>query len=630
MPEIHELSAVLADQIAAGEVVERPASVVKELVENAIDAKSTRIDILLKDSGISEIRIIDNGTGIEANQVQTAFRRHATSKITSRQDLFKVATLGFRGEALPSIASISDVVMKTATQNQAGVDIHYRGGKLISEQPSESRTGTDITVKDLFFNTPARLKYLKSMATELSKITDIVNRIALSYPKIAFSVQNNRKLLLQTTGNGNLQQVIANIYGVSNAKKMLAIQGENVDFAVSGFVSLPEFTRANRSYITVLINGRYVKNFQVVKAIIAGYGSKLMVGRFPVAVLNIKMNPLLVDVNVHPTKQEVRISEEDSLLNLVTDTIQKVLFKQNLIPDAVSNLKSQMTGKTPAQQLDLATEALSQDFGKTTNAMTDEYKRNINDAPKPIIISSKKSLNDNKIAEFKAKYTGEPKPTIEKQPATTEDKHPSTDRFPMLTYIGQLHGTYLLAEGPDGLYIVDQHAAQERLNYERFRVEIGQVSDDQQDLLVPIYLDYSTSDTLKIKEKQDVLESCGIFLEEFGKNTFVVSHHPTWFIKGQEEATIKEMIDEILNDKHMTVAKFREKNAIMMSCKKAIKANHHLEKQQAQKLLKDLTKAKNPFNCPHGRPVLVHFSNTDLEKMFKRIQDSHQTGPIEE
>lgn len=643
MAEIRELSEILADQIAAGEVVERPASVVKELVENAIDAGSSRIDILLEESGLKMIRIIDNGSGIDANQVEIAFKRHATSKISSRSDLFKAGTLGFRGEALPSIASIADVEMLTATTDGPGKKIHCRGGKLEDSGDAQSRQGTDITVRDLFFNTPARLKYLKSLQTELSKITDIVNRIALSYPEVAISLQNNERELMRTSGNGNIQQVLANIYGAKNAQKMVHVKEQNIDFTIDGYISLPEFTRANRSYITVLVNGRYIKNFQISKAIIDGYGSKLMVGRYPVAVLNIKTDPILVDVNVHPTKQEVRISEEQTLLDLISKAVFNELADKNLIPDAVDNLKKSHVKVSSSEQLDLARMAISGSFGMEQDHVTipdtdnDEVEKEVNISdryvePEPIVINSRQDLKFDTIAEFKTKYANDAVVNnavkYGDQPELKEKD--AVQRFPTLTYIGQMHGTYLFAEAEDGLYIIDQHAAQERINYEYYRVQIGEVSDDQQDLLVPIYLDYSTTDAIRIKEKQTVLESCGLFLEEFGKNTFIVRHHPTWFKKGQEEDTVKEMVDYVLNDSSMTVAKFREATAIMMSCKRAIKANHHLDEPQAKQLLKDIAKAENPFNCPHGRPVLVHFSTTDMEKMFKRIQDPHHSDLMED
>ncbi|MCG9227495.1 DNA mismatch repair endonuclease MutL [Pediococcus pentosaceus] len=468
-------------------------------------------------------------------------------------------------------------------------------------------------------------------------------RIALSYPEVAISLQNNERELMRTSGNGNIQQVLANIYGAKNAQKMVHVKEQNIDFTIDGYISLPEFTRANRSYITVLVNGRYIKNFQISKAIIDGYGSKLMVGRYPVAVLNIKTDPILVDVNVHPTKQEVRISEEQTLLDLISKAVFNELADKNLIPDAVDNLKKSRVKVSSSEQLDLARMAISGSFGMEQDHVTipdtdnDEVEKEVNISdryvePEPIVINSRQDLKSDTIAEFKTKYANDAviNNAVEDGDQPELKEKDAGQRFPTLTYIGQMHGTYLFAEAEDGLYIIDQHAAQERINYEYYRVQIGEVSDDQQDLLVPIYLDYSTTDAIRIKEKQTVLESCGLFLEEFGKNTFIVRHHPTWFKKGQEEDTVKEMVDYVLNDSSMTVAKFREATAIMMSCKRAIKANHHLDEPQAKQLLKDIAKAENPFNCPHGRPVLVHFSTTDMEKMFKRIQDPHHSDLMED
>ncbi|WP_253860624.1 DNA mismatch repair endonuclease MutL, partial [Pediococcus damnosus] len=443
--------------------------------------------------------------------------------------------------------------------------------------------------------------------------------------------------------------VIAGIYGVQNARKMVKFKGEDVDFEIYGYTSLPEFTRASRQYISVLINGRYVKNFQVTKAIIEGYGSKLMVGRYPVAVLNIKMDPLLVDVNVHPAKQEVRISQESQLQDLITKVIYKELSKENLIPSAVKNLSTNRKVNTDQLQFNLneasakyseSTKPASDSTNSTeqqADPSTELFQALPKNGTQPIVIKHETELQSAALTNFQKKYTEEPKLSPFEENATTNETEIAEDlseekskekRFPTLHYVGQMHGTFLFAESEDGLYILDQHAAQERINYEYYRKEIGKVSTDSQSLLVPIVLDYSTSDILKIQEKQDVLASCGIQLESFGPNSFVVRQHPTWFKAGQEEDTVREMIDYVLNDSRMTVAKFREKTAIMMSCKRAIKANHHLDDQQACQLLKDLAKTENPFNCPHGRPVLVHFSNSDMKKMFKRIQDPHR--PLEE
>lgn len=658
MAVIHELSTVLADQIAAGEVIERPASVVKELVENAIDAKSHEIDILVEDAGLKTIQVIDDGVGIAADEVQLAFRRHATSKIGDRKDLFRVQSLGFRGEALPSIASIANVVMVTSTGGE-GQQLHIAGGDVVDQKPAEARRGTAITVKDLFYNVPARLKYLKSLNTELSKIVDIVDRLAFGHPEISMSLTHNGRELLRTAGRDDLRQVIGSIYGMNKVGKMLPIDASDADFKVSGYVSLPELTRSGRSYMSILLNGRYIKNYQLTKAIVAGYGSKLMVGRYPLAVINFTMDPLLVDVNVHPTKQEVRISKEDQLAALTTQAIQSALAPQNLIPDGLTNLRqssvdpvklsqdltaisAQRMPATPAPSPVVAAQSTATNQPEpietpkmTTAAITDEPQQTAT----PIMIAHKADLALPAVKQFDAKYQGttvapfdhltvaksQPQPEVSSEQVEEQPLFTDKPRFPNLIYIGQFNGTYLLAQADDGLYILDQHAAQERVNYEYYRQAIGEVSADQQRLLVPIVLDYSTADMLKLTDHLDTLASVGIHLESFGPNSFIVRQHPTWFKAGQETETIQEMVDWVLRDGKLTVAQFREKTAIMMSCKRAIKANHHLDDQQAKALIQRLPSCENPFNCPHGRPVLIHFTETDMEKMFKRIQESHQS-----
>ena len=634
MAEIHELSAVLADQIAAGEVVERPASVVKELVENALDAKAAQITIETKEAGLEMIRVTDDGEGIEADDVETAFKRHATSKITSREDLFRVATLGFRGEALPSIASVSDVVLMTAhSGDETGTTIHIKGGKIVSNDASQLRNGTQITVSDLFFNTPARLKYLSSLATELSHVSDIVNRLALSHSDVAFVLKNNGKTLLKTAGNGNQKQTFSAIYGVKAAAKMISFNAKDLDFEVDGMVSYPELTRSNRNGISLLINGRYIRNFKLTKAVLNGYGSKLMVGRFPYAVINIRLDPLLCDVNVHPTKQEVRISKEPQLEKLISEGIFARLSQENLIPNAVKNLNhSKRTGfsgeqtdlleKSPKYKGPVSAEVTAALVGESLDDRLDGKQNVLAKDVRPIVISKRTDLEKAELKIWDQKYV-QKKTSVKDQEISAES---SKKRFPELRYIGQMHGTYLFAESADGLYIIDQHAAQERCKYEYYRIEIGNVSSNQQRLLVPIVLTYPTTDALKIEENLDKLANLGIELEDFGKNTYILRQHPTWFKQGEEEEIVREMIDMFLNDDKLTVAKFREKTAIMMSCKRSIKANHHLEEEQAKVLLKKLSACENPFNCPHGRPVLVHFTSKDMEHMFKRIQDPHQTG----
>lgn len=704
MGKIQELSERLANQIAAGEVVERPASVVKELVENAVDAGSTQIDIFIEEAGLRKIQVIDNGEGIAEEDVVTAFKRHATSKIHNRDDLFRIRTLGFRGEALPSIASVSILTIETAVKDASqGSFLRLKGGTVEEHIPANLRQGTKITVENLFYNTPARLKYVKTLQTELANIGDIVNRIALSHPEVAFRLVHEGNKMLTTTGSGDLKQTIAGIYGVETAKKMLAINSEDLDFKLTGYVSLPEVTRASRNYLSTIINGRYIRNFALNKAIVAGYGSKLMVGRFPIAVLEITMDPLLVDVNVHPTKQEVRLSKEEELTKLISKSINDSLREENLIPNAADNLRFKKKVTTePVEQtkLDLGTSPTTSS-GLTFNRETGKfqvassgYQQTVdNFVENPVEEGGKlpESAEQREKAPESSAYSAEnqavfdsleetlPNKTLrdpfaatvpvteivqeDDQPAASvlEDasqqdlslieeqaqerlhpelhagqknytkyvdrlleETPAKQRFPHLEYFGQMHGTYLFAQSDEGLYIVDQHAAQERIKYEYFREKIGEVSDDLQELLVPIVLDYPNNDAIKLKEQTEKLQEVGIHLEEFGANSFIVRAHPTWYPAGEEESIIREMIDMLLETGSVSVKKFREATAIMMSCKRSIKANHYLNEAQARILLADLAKCENPFNCPHGRPVLIHFTNSDMERMFKRIQDPHR------
>lgn len=688
MGKIQELSERLANQIAAGEVVERPASVVKELVENAIDAGATQIDIAIEEAGLRKIQVIDNGEGIAEEDVVNAFKRHATSKIHNRDDLFRIRTLGFRGEALPSIASVSHVTLETAVAGQTqGTFLKLIGGKVEVQEAAPLRQGTKLTVENLFFNTPARLKYVKTLQTELANIGDIVNRLALSHPQIAFRLVHEGHKMLSTAGNGDLKQTIAGIFGVATAKKMLPIEIEDLDFKISGYVSLPEVTRASRNYLSTIINGRYIKNFALNKAIVQGYGSKLMIGRFPIAVIEITMDPLLVDVNVHPTKQEVRLSKEKELTALLAEAIKEAFQEENLIPNAADNLafKKRLPRQDPSErpeqlQIDLADSAtpvqnksdLAYDRTSGQFYVRESYPQDVDNsvdkfgekAEDNSPIDSQKadffvaeplketyqqgvSVDNSFVKEVQRDTSGTYPQEIQEEEevernhpdfhlgdkagekmlaqALAEEAQESQQRFPDLEYFGQMHGTYLFAQSQEGLYIVDQHAAQERIKYEYFREKIGQVTDDLQELLVPIVLEYPNSDALKLKEQAENLAQVGIHLEDFGPNSFIVRNHPTWYPPGEEESIIREMIDMLLTTGTVSVKKFREATAIMMSCKRSIKANHHLNEMQARVLLQDLAKCENPFNCPHGRPVLIHFTNSDMEKMFKRIQDPHRT-----
>ncbi|WP_099975118.1 DNA mismatch repair endonuclease MutL [Lactobacillus terrae] len=624
MGKIHQLPVELSNQIAAGEVIERPSSVVKELLENSIDAQADQIIITVEDAGLKLIEINDNGTGIASDDVENAFQPHSTSKISDNHDLFNISTLGFRGEALASIASVSKVEMITSDDGLSAVKANFEGNELLSRETSARPQGTTVKVRDLFFNTPARLKYVKSLQTELNKIVDIVDRIAIGHPELSIRLINNGKDLIWTSGNSNLPQTISGIYGRTIASSLLKFENSDDDYQISGYFSKPEVTRSNRSYISIILNGRYIKNYALNNAIIKGYGSKLMIGRFPIAIIKIDLAPSLVDINVHPTKQEVRLTNEGHIAEMIRAGIENALGKENLIPDALTNLnRTNLNTNKPifkqhSEQISFdeisAIEQISEPEIKDIPMETPSSEYSFDNG------ASEKSIfeNPDKLKEWDERLQNE-----------DEVNTSEISTFPELRYVGQAHGTYLIADTEKSIYFVDQHAAQERVNYEFYREEIAKVDHSQQPLLVPIVLDYQNTESILIKERMDLLNSLGLYLEEFGQNSFVVNSHPTWFVKGQEESTIREMIDYVLNDKNITLADYLEKNAIMMSCKRAIKANQHLDEKQARYLLEKLSKAKNPYNCPHGRPVLVEFSDKDLEKMFKRIQDSHDTRESE-
>ena len=652
MGKIIQLSDDLSNKIAAGEVVERPASVVKELTENSIDANSTIIEIELEEAGLQTIRIIDNGDGIENDDVKKAFHRHATSKIKNENDLFRIRTLGFRGEALPSIASVSKLELKTSTGENAGTHLILEGGKIISETGSDARKGTEITVSDLFFNTPARLKYVKTIHTELGNVTDVVNRLALSHPEISFRLTHNGNTILRTNGNGDVRAVLASIYGFNIAKKMIPVEAQSLDFKINGYISYPETTRASRNYISLLINGRYIKNYLLSKAILSGYHTLLPIGRYPIAMINIEMDPLLVDVNVHPSKLEVRLSKEQELMELITNTIIAAFKKEVLIPAATEEKKPKV--KQQSEQVSFSLESgyqpptrkekqviaeftqsireervddwekirvpLQQTITPVTGEFEEEQKENLQDVEiyEPMTTMSEGSSFQSIGESIESQVN-----TVHRDAAvdvsSKQNEQEEQSRIPTMYPIGQLHGTYILAQNENGLYMIDQHAAQERIKYEYFRDKVGEVSQELQDMLVPITVQYSTDESIKLKENIELLHEVGIFLEDFGHNAFIIRSHPQWFPQGDEQEIVESIIDQLLQMKKVDIKKLREEAAILMSCKASIKANHHLRQDEIMALLEQLRYSSDPFTCPHGRPIIVHYSTREIEKMFKRI-----------
>lgn len=633
MGKIQIMDAWLSNRIAAGEVVERPASVVKELVENAIDAGSTSIDVFLLEAGLTSIQVIDNGSGMDEEDALISFSRHATSKIHQEHDLFRIRTLGFRGEALASIASVSKMTMITST-GESGTHVELEGGHVTMQKPGPLRKGTDITVAQLFFNTPARLKYMKTIQTELGHTIDLMNRLALGNPQIAFRLLHNGQQLLQTNGRGDVQQVLAAIYGMHNAKKMVSFQGESHDYKVSGFVSLPEVTRASKNYMSLFVNGRWVKHYLVQKAIIDAYHTYLPIERFPIVALFIEGDPYLTDVNVHPAKHQIRLSKEPELLKLIEETIRSKIRDVVRVPLMEKKEKilkpatEQLNIWKPVPKLDV--EKMNAIVEKLYDVQTVQESPSILSTEQPALTAtyteeSWQSPQPSIANQVEIPLPIEQQEIVQEQPShqpsiEQEQEETKKEPFPALEVVGQIHGTYIVAQMEDGFYLIDQHAAQERIKYEFFREKVGQVDpNERQALLLPLTFHYAADEALILRENRQQLEAVGVFLEDFGQSSFVIREHPSWFPNGEEQDIIEDLIEQVLTTKTADVKKMREAAAIMMSCKKSIKANHYLTKEQMVALLDDLREADNPFTCPHGRPVLIHFTTYEVEKMFKRV-----------
>lgn len=644
MGKIKELETSLANKIAAGEVVERPSSVVKELLENAIDAQTTEINIEVEQSGVSSIRVVDNGTGIAQEDLGLVFHRHATSKIVADDDLFHIRTLGFRGEALASISSVAKVTLKTCTDNENGHEIYAEDGKIIHQKPAKAKKGTDIQVDSLFYNTPARLKYIKSLYTELGKITDIVNRMAMSHPEIRISLVSDGKKLLSTNGSGRTNEVMAEIYGMKVAKDLVHISGDTSDYHLEGFVAKPEHSRSNKHYISIFINGRYIKNFVLNKAILEGYHTLLTIGRFPICYINIQMDPILVDVNVHPTKLEVRLSKEDQLYDLIVTKIReafkdKILIPQNDLNHAPKknkvletfeqqkiNFEKQQSqiGETSAPYVhdqkdknhDVESHKNNLDSTSSTNNESTEVSNELHNYIDDSYLQSQKEVlfdmeqNTSNEYEISNQQSNDIKGTVSQTPHR---------RVPYMEIVGQVHGTYIIAQNENGMFMIDQHAAQERIKYEYFREKIGEVTNEVQNLLIPLTFHFSKDEQMIIDQYKDELDKVGVHLEHFGGHDYIVNSYPVWFPKEEAEEIIKDMIELVLKHKSVDVKKIREDAAIMMSCKKSIKANHYLKNNEMADLIDQLREAEDPFTCPHGRPIIINFSNYELEKLFKRV-----------
>ena len=595
MSKIKVMDELLANKIAAGEVVEKCVSIVKELVENSIDAKASEIKIELKEAGIREIKVIDNGVGMEHDDALLAFQRHATSKLYNVDDLFNISSLGFRGEALPSIASVSEVLLKTCTKEE-GVLVHIKGGHIVEDTVCEGRIGTSITVSNLFYNTPARLKHLSSIYSELANITDYVNKMALSYPNVKFKLINDEKELLNTDGSGNLLKVIKAIYGLDVTKKMINVNASNDDYEVSGYISMPEVNRSSRNYMTTLVNGRVIKNASLNKAINDAYSNFKEDTRYPIVVLNISCDPSLIDVNVHPSKLDIKFSNFDELRELISNMIISSLKTKLLIPKIEAK---EVVPKVNYENLSLNLERdIISDVKSTYN---DEYKNDL---------SNLISFNDTTNRDIEEG---------EEEICTIEDVVDTSNKLPELYPVGLALGTYIVCENEKGVYLIDQHAAQERINYEKYLYLLSNPSKDSISTLLPIVLELPMNEYLIVKKNISILENLNITLEEFGQSSFRITSHPNWFNRSDPNKIIRSIIEAIIKEeKNFNLAKFNDHLAATIACKASIKANTRITIEDMESIISQLRLCNNPFNCPHGRPVIIEFTIYELEKMFKR------------
>ncbi len=585
----------LANKIAAGEVVEKCVSVVKELVENSIDAGSNEIKIEVKEAGTKSIKVTDNGSGMEHSDALLAFQRHATSKLLDEMSLFRISSLGFRGEALPSIASVSKVILKTSTGG-IGTEIEIDGGKLIKDVPADARRGTKVEVKNLFYNTPARLKYLNSIYSELANVCEYVNKIALSYPEKKITLISDDKVILNTDGSGNLLKVIKEIYGSDVARKMKKISVFNDDYDVDGFISLPEVTRSSRNHMVTLVNKRVIRNTDLNRAINDAYHTYKPETRYPIVVLNINTDPSLIDVNVHPSKLDIKFSNFEDLKELIKKGIKDVLDKAILIPKIETTkpvLDNFKESKIKLQQLNLEREKIIED-DTIDYSLFDDDTMNVNE--------DITNYNENREEDIK-NYNDEKKKII----------------MPEMYPVGLAKGTYIICQNELGIYMIDQHAAKERINYEGYKKAFGNPLEGSIKMLVPLTLEFPSNEFIIIKQNLEVLRNMHFDIEESGINSFVIKEHPTWIKEGYENESIKKLIEVLISEeKNFSIEKFREKAAIMLSCKMAIKANMNISIKEMESLINDLRKCENPYTCPHGRPTTIFYSNYELEKMFKR------------
>lgn len=593
MGKIYLLDEVTSNQIAAGEVIERPASVIKELIENAIDAQADSINIYLEDGGTKSIKVVDNGTGMSSDDALKAFQRHATSKIRAINDLEQLSTLGFRGEALASISSVARVKLITRTAEElSGIKIVFEGGKLISKEDSASSVGTTIKVEDLFFNTPARKKSLKSTQRELAVTNELIHKLSLANPAVGFALYNNSRLVFNAVKGLELKQRLFDVYGIEIAKEMIKFQASNNSFTVTGYIGKSIISRNSRSHQAIFVNNRFVKSSLISRAVEDGYHTYLMVNRYPVFVLHIIVNPNLVDVNIHPTKMEVRFDQEQVLSELIRNEVQATLGQKEIWISPKRTYE-------PKEEI----EQIKFQFKEKQNPFNYEsFTYNNKDTQ---LQQSREANNISLESEAPSEELNESN-VIQAQ------------KLPDLIPLGQINASYIVCQGEDGLCLIDQHAAHERILYEKLLVQDQEKSPAQQ-MLIPNTIELKAGYSQLLIENIILFRDLGFIIEHFGGDTFIIRGVPHDLQQFNEKDLLLDLLDELKRSVTIDTMKVKEKMIIQIACKGAIKAGEKLEPEEIKTLIRLLNQQDNPFTCPHGRPTIVQISGHELEKRFKRI-----------
>ncbi len=633
MQSIRILDTKTINKIAAGEVVEGPKSVVKELVENAIDAGATAVTVEIKEGGISFIRIMDNGCGIPKEQVKTAFLRHATSKMSEIEDLEHIFTLGFRGEALASIAGVAQVEMLTKTRDEeTGTSIEISGGEIKNIQDTSCTEGTTITVSNLFYNVPARRKFLKKPATESGFVSDLMNKLALGHPEVSFRFINNDTTMLHTAGNGELKASVFYVYGKEAANSMVPLEYNKGEYALTGLIGKPELSRGNRNYENLFINGRFIKNKVVATAVEDAYKTRLLIGKFPIFVLNFQMNPSQVDVNVHPAKLEVRFKNDDQIYEFFYDAVSKTLDQLVLIPQVGWDKAPAV--KTAEKPIEIEQQKIEDIpvYKRLPSSFTQDRAPSGGMGKSVDQLLNRQQGTQNQVRQSAEAFLIDPVVVLSKDEIIPQDDpipsnegrelEPKTEPiFKQYKLIGQIFQTYWMIEQGECLYLIDQHAAHERILFEEFMTRFKEENLVSQKLLLPQMLNLTPSEIEVLRENQSLLEGFGFEFETFGQNQYALKAVPYLLKEPSGAGFFTEILDSLSEQKIRSVYDMKLLAVATMACKAAVKGHDRLSFQEAEAMIGRLLKLENPFTCPHGRPTIIEMTKYELEKKFKRIQN---------